>query len=165
MISRKQSTRKLLQPEILEKCRQYAFLLLKFRLRSESEMLQRLVKKGFTPEVAESTVAFLKERRFLDDRQFARAWINSRLKRPFGFRRIKQELNAKGISEDKTRDLIEEIKNGYCEEDVVNNIAQQRFSKLKGIEPEKAKKRIYSYLLRRGFSPEVIIEAIKIHES
>ncbi len=78
-----------------EKARAYAFLLLKFRLRRENELLARLKQKGFSEQVSKDTVNFLKEKEFIDDRVFAKGWVASRLKRPFGLRRIKQELNLK----------------------------------------------------------------------
>ena len=78
-----------------EKARAYAFLLLKFRLRSENELRERLKQKGFSPELAEDTISFLKDREFLDDRVFAKGWVASRLKRPLGLRRIQQELAQK----------------------------------------------------------------------
>ena len=37
---------------------------------------------------------------------------------------------------------------------------RQKQEKTRGVDPLKAKKRIYSYLLRRGFSPEVVIDSV-----
>lgn len=144
-----------------EKARNYAFLLLKFRLRSENEIRQRLKKKKFQPRIIEETIAFLKERRFIDDSSFARAWISSRLKKPLGMRRLREELRVKGISREIIENNIEEAKKSYCEEDTVKKIIREKWSKLKGIDPLKAKRRIYSYLLRRGFFPQTIMESLE----
>lgn len=158
---RKQRVRSQLSLNSVEKARAYAFLLLKFRLRSEAELLGRLKQKGFSESVAQDTVDFLKDKEFIDDRLFAKGWVASRLKRPFGIRRIRQELLGKGLDKQVIEDSLEQAKKDYSESRIVSQLAQQRFSKLTGIEPQKAKARVYGYLLRRGFSPDVVSETIK----
>jgi len=146
--------------ESLEKAKNYCFLLLKFRLRSEKEIYERLKKKKFEEEIIRQTVAFLKDKGFIDDELFAKAWIESRLKKPLGLRRIRQELNLKGIDAGIIESRISEIKKNYPERDLVERIAHERFKRLKCIEPGLARERVYAYLLRRGFSPEVIIDVL-----
>jgi regulatory protein len=146
--------------ESLHRAKSYAFLLLKFRPRSEKEIYQRLKKKKFDDRIIKETVSFLKDKDFLNDACFAKAWIESRLKKPLGLRKIKEELKIKGIDRQIIDNQIQAIKKDYSEEDIVAKLARARFSKLKGIEPEKAKRRIFSYLLRRGFSPDVVMDAI-----
>jgi len=145
---------------LLQKAKNYAFLLLKFRLRSEREIRQRLEKKKFNPEIIEEALVFLKEKKFIDDNYFAKAWIESRIKKPLGIRRLKTELRIKGIDKAIIDTKINETKKSYFEEDVVREIAADRLNKLKDIDPQKAKRRVYAYLLRRGFSPEVVIDVI-----
>ena len=143
-----------------EKARAYAFLLLKFRLRSEHELYQRLKLKKFPETIIRSTLDFLKEKQFIDDRVFAKAWINSRLKKPQGLRKIRQELAFKGIDKEIIESRIAEAGENYSEQEVVRKLACEKWDRLKGIEPEKAKRRLYSYLLRRGFSPEIVSDNI-----
>jgi regulatory protein len=144
-----------------EKARAYAFFLLKFRLRSEAELKARLEQKGFSPELSQDTVNFLKDKEFIDDHIFAKGWVSSRLRRPFGLRKIKQELVQKGLAKEIIQDALTQEKKDYNESQVVSQLAKKRFSKLKGIEPLKAKARVYGYLVRRGFSPDTIGEIIK----
>ncbi|MFA5004558.1 MAG: regulatory protein RecX [Candidatus Omnitrophota bacterium] len=144
-----------------EKAREYAFLLLKFRLRSAKELEQRLKQKGFSEGVSCETVKFLKDKEFIDDRVFARGWVSSRLKRPFGLRRIKQELIQKGIGKEVIENAVSWAKEDYHEALVVKQLAEQRFAKSKGIEAFRAKQRIYAYLIRRGFSPDLVSDAVR----
>lgn len=144
----------------LERAKQYAFLLLKFRQRSEKELYQRLKKKNFKEGIIKEALAFLREKAFIDDKSFARAWINERIKRHYGLRRLSRELKIKGIDEQTAAGILQELKESYSEEEIVRGLAKEKFDRIKGIEPRKAKRRIYSYLLRRGFSPEIIIECI-----
>jgi regulatory protein len=144
-----------------EKARAYAFLLLKFRLRSENELRLRLKQKGFSEELSQDTVNFLKDKEFIDDHVFAKGWVASRLKRPFGLRKIRQELIQKGLDKEIIENSLSQVKEYYNESQIVGQLAQQRFSKLKNIEPLKAKARVYGYLMRRGFSPDVVSEVVK----
>lgn len=146
--------------DILQKAKNYAFLLLKFRLRSEKEIAQRLKQKGFAQGTIEQVVSFLREKQFLDDKIFARTWIESRLKRPFGIRRIKEELKIKGVAPQTISEEWGQLRDKYPEEQIVFEIARQKFSKLRNIDKVKAKSRIYGYLLRRGFSAELVMDAI-----
>lgn len=135
-------------------------MLLKFRLRSRREIYERLKRKKFSEEIIEKTLSFLEDKGFINDSDFARAWIASRIIKPLGLRRLRHELKIKGINENTIELRIEEIKDNYSEADVARDIAEAKFNKLKGIEPRKAKRRIYDYLFRRGFSPDVVIDII-----
>lgn len=146
--------------ESFAKARDYAFLLLKFRLRSENELFQRLKLKKIPEETIKEVVSFLKEKRFIDDNVFTRAWLNSRLKRPFGLRRIRQELRQKGVDKEIIEQETAKLKD-YSEGQTVLDLAKGRLNKLKGVEPDTAKRRLYAYLLRRGFSPEIVIDTLK----
>ena len=146
--------------EVLEKARSYAFLLLKFRLRSESELLCRLRLKKFDIDIARETVAFLKEKGFIDDKVFAKTWIASRLKRPLGLARIRHELRIKGVKEPLIDDEIRAARKDYPEEEIVSSLAKARFSRCKDAIPAIAKRRVVAYLLRRGFPPELVTEVV-----
>jgi regulatory protein len=144
----------------LKKAKNYAFLLLKFRPRSEKEIYQRLKNKKFNEEIIKNTVAFLKDKEFIDDNYFAKAWIQSRIKRPLGLGKLRAELKVKGVDKEIIDSQIQEIKKDYAEEDIVKAIAKAKISKLKGVEPLKAKRRILGYLLRRGFSAEIAFDVV-----
>jgi len=146
---------------LASKAKEYAFLLLKFRLRSEKELIERLRRKGFSEELSQETVNFLKDKQFVDDRVFARGWVSSRLKRPFGLRRIKQELVQKGLDKQVIEEALVQAKEDYDEAGIVNQLAELRLSKLKNIEPLKAKARVCAYLMRRGFSPDLISNVLR----
>jgi len=144
-----------------EKARAYAFLLLKFRLRSQNELKARLKQKGFSEELAVDTVNFLKDRDFIDDRVFAKNWITSRLKRSVGLKKIRLELAQKGLASEIIAEGLAGVKEGYNEKQVALRLAKERFLKLKGVELVKAKGRIYGYLMRRGFPSDVVNDIVK----
>ncbi|MDO8662833.1 MAG: regulatory protein RecX [Candidatus Omnitrophota bacterium] len=145
--------------EVFERARNYAFLLLKFRLRSENELAQRLRLKKISEETIQEVISFLKEKKFIDDHVFAKAWLDSRLKRPLGLRRIKQELGQKGVDKKIIEQEAAKLKD-YSESQTVLGLAKERLNRLKGVEPDCAKRRLYAFLLRRGFSPEIVTDVL-----
>mgnify|MGYP001591772823 FL=1 len=145
---------------IFNKARDYAFRLLKFRMRSEEELRQRLKRKKFDQATIEKVIQFLKEKDFIDDREFARAWVADKIKRPLGIRRIEQELKTKGINKEIFQEALATSCNNYDEAGAIRQLAVKRLERLKGLEPRKVKSRLYSYLLRRGFSPEIVFDII-----
>lgn len=147
--------------DVLEKAKNYAFLLLKFRPRSEKELSYRLKRKKFQEAVIKEVVSVLKESDFINDSSFAKGWISSKLKKPLGFIRIKEELKAKGVDSQIIEEQIQEIKKDYSEEDVVMDLARKRFKKIKGLKHLKAKNRVFAYLLRRGFSVDTVNDVLR----
>jgi regulatory protein len=138
----------------------YAFRLLKYRPRSEYELRQRLKRRGFTESTIRESLLFLKEKGLVDDYEFARIWVESRIKRPLGIYRLKQELKIKGIDKNLIEQVIERIRSRYSEEETIKGLISRRWEKLKHIDSQKAKRRIFLYLLRRGFSSDKIQEAL-----
>jgi regulatory protein len=129
-------------------------------MRSEKEIIERLRLKKFPPAVIAETIAFLRDKRFVDDAEFAKAWVTSRLQKPLGLRRIRAELQIKGIATALIENAWHEAACDYSEDAVVTAIAQRHFKRLKNIDAQTAQRRIFGYLLRRGFSPDTITQAI-----
>lgn len=144
----------------LVSAKRIAFQLLKFRSRSCYEIRDRLKRKGFPEEVISQTINFLTRLKYLDDTEFARSWSQSRLNKPLGVRRISFELKQKGVEKNIIEQTLEKLKQGYSEAQIIERIAKGKFKKMKALDEFKAKRRIYGHLIRRGFNPETVKEAI-----
>ena len=129
-------------------------------MRSEKEIIERLRLKKFPPAVIAETITFLRDRRFVDDAEFAKAWVVSRLQKPLGLRRIRAELQIKGIATDLIENAWHEAACDYSEDAVVTAIAQRHIKRLKNIDAQTAKRRIFGYLVRRGFSTDTVTQAV-----
>jgi len=145
----------------LGKAKAYAFLLLKFRLRSEKELAMRLRRKKFPENIIARVIGSLKDKNFLDDRVFAQAWVKSRINSSYGPVRIREELRLKGLDDQAIEDSLNQIKTGYTEKEAAIRLAKQKLAKQNPLKPQKAKARVYAYLMRRGFNPEIINEVVK----
>ena len=154
----------LVDPDLLRKAKSSALRLLKLRPRSVIELRDRLLQKNYPAAVVEKVVNDLTAAELLDDEAFAKAWVNWRLSgRPVGLRRIAQELKDKGIARDVIDGLIAASKEDFDEHAVVKGIAERRIQQRaqKSVPFLKRKKRVLDYLLRRGFSADVISRVIR----
>ena len=138
-----------------------ALRFLKIRPRSIFELKEKLSLKGFISTEIETTVLELTATGLLDDRAFTKSWINYRLARPFGFRRIVQELKDKGIDPQIIEQAIAESKASYRAQDIAQELAQRRWQRLPDIDPLKKKKRVLDFLLRRGFEADIAMKVLK----
>src|SRR6266508_3342202 len=84
-----------------DSCREAALKLLERTLRTRSDLQRRLKEKGFDAATASEVLDRLAEVGLVDDLEFARAWLAGRWgRRPSGWRRLEQELRAKGVSQE-----------------------------------------------------------------
>jgi regulatory protein len=145
----------------LKKAKMAVHRLLKIRLRSEHEVREKLIKKEFSDETIDKTIQYFKTNKFLDDQLFARAWIQSRLLKPFGLNRIRFELKNKGIANDILQHEISQVKENIDEPSLIETLVKKMKTKYKNIEPEKGKQRAYGYLVRRGFDGSLVMKVIR----
>lgn len=146
---------------LTSKARESVFQLLKYRIRSEQEIRSKLQRKGFSDPIIDQTVAYFKDIGLVDDRDFARQWVASRLARPYGRRRIRFELQQKGIEAKIIQDLLESSMDDDTEDELVRTLARKQIKKYSELDDQKKRKRIYGYLSRRGFESGAILKAIQ----
>jgi regulatory protein len=135
---------------------QYALTLLAGALHSIYLLTMKLKKKGFPDPVIERVVHHLEELDYLNDREFARAWVTSRLKRyPESRRALFSGLRKKGISTHTAESVLSELVTEESESECVREL-MHRLS-VTGRTEEK----IVNTLLSRGFTMKVVRECLK----
>jgi regulatory protein len=158
-----ESERRVTDPErARERTMNRAVRLLAAKPRSVTELRERLMEKSWTNgEIVNSVIQRLQEYKYLDDQQFAADLAVSKLRqKPQGKRRLWQSLSQKKLD----KEVIEEaVKTAFekLPEDLLIDSAIARRIRLKG-QPETREdtKKFLDYLLRRGFSYELIREKI-----
>ncbi len=147
---------------MLARARAQALLLLKFRPRSEAELRKRLLMKGFSAETAELLLADFKAKGLVDDAKFARYFAARQTAlKPSGRRGLLAELESKGIAPEVAATAVEEAAEGVSELEMAKAVAAKRLPSLKGLEKEAAKRRLFGFLSRRGFSSDVIYRVVR----
>lgn len=165
----------LLEKDAHWKARESALRLLAYRACSRAEIRRRLYQKGFAAPVVERCVARLLEEGLVDDESFARAYVRDTVRsRPRGRLGMSRELRRKGVGEELVRRAVDEVmeeegtsETGLAVETAARWVRRQRLEVLRGLlagahrpERERARRRLYGYLDRRGFSGDAIRRAI-----
>jgi regulatory protein len=151
-----------LDDKVKARARNNAYALLRQRPRSVYEIRSRLKLKGYADVLIEDIVAGLERAGELNDERFARLWVESRMHmNPAGDVVLKHELKRNGISDSIIEAVLAEKAEKYDEYELALSMAKDRFERLKKLDRRKATKRIYDFLLRRGFKYDNIRRVIE----
>lgn len=134
--------------------------------RSRKDLKDRLFKKGCPPEVIEAVLSEMESLGYIDDGRFAMRFAVDAMKRKnSGPQAIISGLQKKGV----TRDIIEDVVGTIFVDDTVMAVARKALSlklnkRLKSgcssLQRDELK-RLSDYLRRKGFSYDIIREAIR----
>ncbi len=135
------------------------------RQRSEKEVKDYFRIKNYesrikgeeqTSELAiELVIKKLKQKNLLNDKEFAKAWVESRKKKK-GSRVLKQELFQKGIDKEIIEEVISSQLSVVREEQVAQQLLDKKMKVWKNLPRIEFKKKAIDFLLRRGFEYEVV---------
>jgi regulatory protein len=163
-----------------------ALRFLSYRPRSAREVEMRLRKKGNMPEQIAVVMEKLRQRGYVDDREFARFWVNNRMSfSPRGPRLLRSELRQKGVSQEIVDEVLaehtetqqesqqqaEEIAEIYgvtedepapgTDEATALALARKRVRLLDRLDPLTARRRLSGFLARRGYNYDTIDAVLK----
>lgn len=145
-----------------QQARTIALRLLDRRLRSRAELEAALRRRGLPREAVVAVVGDLRRAGWVDDTQFARAWVRDRLAlRPCGPRRLRSELMAKGVAAQVADEAITALLPPAMEDELALASARSRLRRLRGLEPAVAHRRLMGWLQRRGHAPGVIVRVLQ----
>jgi len=148
-------------------CRDAAVRYLGRGLRSVQQLRDKLAEKEFSPASTQRVIDLLTERGYLNDVEFALAFIAHKVKiNNFGRRRIEWELKAKGVAERDVSAAFEQFyESGNDEERKDTDLSSARTALAKKIrnrdlslikDDPKELNRLKDYLARRGFDFDTI---------
>ena len=124
-------------------------------------MRGRLKLKRYDELTIEAVIESLKKVDQIDDVKFANFWVESRMHtNPVGDVILRRELKEKGVPEPIIEAALQEKSRNYDEYTVAFNMAGERFKRLVKLDRRKALKRLYDYLLRRGFGYDIVEKVI-----
>jgi recombination protein RecA len=146
-----------------------AALFIGVRPRSVQETRRRLRDLGYREPLVEEVLDRLGELGFLDDAEFARAWVESRDRaRPRGESALRRELALKGIDRETSAAVLGERAvggdgdgpdgpDGLSPDRVAAErlLARRAAALLREPDGRKRRHKAYALLARNGFSPEI----------
>jgi regulatory protein len=144
-----------------EKTLARAFRLLAAKPRSVAELRTRLLEKA-EPEFVEQALTRLAELGYVNDESYARSFANSRLSyKPLGRVRLRQDLQRKQLSKQVVEQALDNAYAEHSEEELIDRAITKRL-RLKGAPTSREEsKKLFDYLLRRGFSYDLVMRKVR----
>jgi regulatory protein len=144
--------------ELSQRCYEAALRLLDYRPRSESELKERLARRGFGEDNVVTAIARLREQGLVDDLAFAQFWKENRQSfSPRSQWLTRHELKQKGVDDE----VIERVVADVDDEGSAYQAAIARAHSLPVADYEGFRRRLGEYLKRRGFGYGVIKNTVK----
>ncbi len=143
--------RQIEQESLFGKAYSRALDLLARRPRSEKEIVDYALRKQWPEPIARRVIERLYQKGYLDDRQFAARWAQSRQQgRPRSRRRLAAELRQKGVGAEEAAEALD----SYDEQAALAEIITQKGRRYG--DPRQ----LAAYLARQGFDWEDIKRAL-----
>ncbi len=153
-----QKLKELLSADEMEKAFQSAVHFLSFRSRSENEIRLNLKKKEFSPLAIGETINKLKDAGLVDDAEFARQWVETRVhSKPRSRWLMEYELRQKKVLDDQISQAFEIIPDDST---LALQAARKKMHQFSHLEKDAFRKKITSFLMRRGFQYDVIRQTL-----
>ncbi|MGL5254411.1 MAG: regulatory protein RecX [Brevinema sp.] len=142
------SNKSLSSEQLLNKSLYY----IKYRMRSEKEVITKLKTLKATEEQISTTINTLKEYGLIQDAKVIEAAVREFLEiKGYGLSRAKRELLFKGYDSHLIEDTLQTYcdEHDYNEEDVILNILEQTYTSYREMPDDQ---KILAKLARKGFS-------------
>lgn len=140
-----------------------ALNMLAFQARSARDLRRRLVQKGEDPAHVDAAIERLVANGLLDDASFARQFARSRVAgQGASKRRLQQDLFKRGVGREVADEAIAEVLSdeGVDEGEVVERVARKKARSLAKLDAPTRRRRLYSFLARRGYEADAIRRAM-----
>ena len=125
-----------------------------------SEMKEKMTRWGIDEDAQQRVVEYLVANRYVDDRRYARSFVNDKLKyNKWGPRKIEQSLWMKHIDESILREALDDVDN----EEYISVLRPLLTSKRKTTKAEtdyEMNQKLLRFAIGRGFTFEQVNEVI-----
>lgn len=138
----------------------HALRTLAHKPRTQMEITQRLLQKDIAPDIIEEILIRLGNEKLIDDELYARQWVRQRISQQYkGKLWVRQELQQKGIAKHTIAEALAEVED-ELELDSAVAAGMKKWKQTRGDLRDRRNK-TYAYLLRRGFSGEMVRGVLK----
>ena len=131
-------------------CRRAALNILEYKSRTEQELRQKLLAKGFSSALTEDAIEYAASFGYINDLRYAETYILNRMDQK-SRQKIFADLFQKGIGRDTVEEAWENVSAEDRDEREILRTELQKKLPDAGSLDEKEKRRLYAYFMRRGF--------------
>jgi regulatory protein len=148
-----------MDPVELQRAKDLAARHLGRRMRSERELETYLERKGFERDIVARLISDFRRVGLLDDRALVREWTERRLANyPSGRRAVEHKLMARGVEREIITEVLDEVLSSEDERELSRRAAATYLRRVRDLSADVRDRRLYRFLVQRGFSRETITE-------
>jgi regulatory protein len=138
-----------------------AMAILARRMISERDLRRKLSDERRPQAAREEVISLLKNYNLIDDAKYAESFVRTQVAHgPESKLYLKKKLRQKGIDDETAQNAIEAQFENFDEVAAVKKIASKKYKTVKHLPPQKARARVINFLRGRGFSWDIIKQAI-----
>ena len=139
-----------------------ALHLLSRRALSVAECRERLLAREHAADTIDQAITHLLDTGGLDDKRLALAHARTAVEiKGRGRLRVVRELQARGVDKDVAAEAVADVFGEKDERSLVARALQKKLRTRKRPADAAEQARLYQYLMRQGFTPAVVIEALR----
>lgn len=129
--------------------------------KTRKALEKKLLEKGYAQPIIQETLNHLEEQGLLSDQVYAKNLL-SRLThdKPSGRRKISFEMKRRGVPGKIQEELLAAI-SPEEENAKARELAESKWAQGLRLDPEKRKKKVYDFLIRRGFDFQIARDIIE----
>ncbi len=132
---------------------------LSYQARTIQEMQNYIKNKGFSEDIVEKIIEILKDQNYLNDRKFARQFVETRIKTKAKSKfALEYELRQKGIKPCDIDDLLKE----YDDQNLALKAIHPKIKTWQNLDIDKLKKKIINFLRYRGFNYDICLSTLNL---
>jgi len=145
--------------EIEEKLHDKVLRLISRFPKTEKELKDYILKKGYSKEISQKEINRLKEYDLIDDDNYVENYVKSN--RKYSIRMLKNKLYKKGVP----GKIIEKHLSGEDiqkkELKILKKLAKKKFKRVDTLGEKEQKEKVFAYLARKGFNFDDINKIVK----
>lgn len=129
--------------------------------KSRKELSTKLADKGYPADIITETLDNLERQGLLCDKAYAQnlaaRYVHGK---PSGKRRIAFEMKRHGVPAAIQQDILDQM-DPETERERGRELAQVKWPGLQKLDPQKRRKKIYDFLIRRGFEFDMVRDIVE----
>jgi len=145
--------------EIEEKLHDKVLRLISRFPKTEKELKDYILKKGYSKEISQKEINRLKEYDLIDDDNYVENYVKSN--RKYSIRMLKNKLYKKGVPGKiiEKHLSVEDIQKKELK--ILKKLAKKKFKRVDTLGEKEQKEKVFAYLARKGFNFDDINKIVK----
>ena len=134
-----------------------ALRILTGRDHSKYELTRKLKQRGFKQQDIEKAVSECIRLDYINDERTARVYIRQLIRKGYGVKRIRHDMDKKGLRGKQVQNILSETFSDADEHDSAVRVLKKNIRRFElESDPKKRRDKIFRFFYARGFSQEII---------